>query len=185
MIKQVFISTLVAALILFLWSGVTQMFPWGVPTAQAISAQSAKKTDSFQTPNLVELPAGSLTTDKFDQQMVGKISTLTTDKSFSWIISSPIDYYNVSNYFIREVITQLLVAFLLSLLIQRLPNVSLNNRLIFVGIMGSMAAIATYGQQLNWWGMPASYAVGAGFNMVLGWLLVAFVVSKWLIKPVN
>jgi Mg2+/citrate symporter len=50
MTKKILVSTLAATIILFLWSGVTQMFPWGVPTAQAISAQSSKKTDSFQTP---------------------------------------------------------------------------------------------------------------------------------------
>jgi hypothetical protein len=136
MAKKIVLSTLIGTLILFLWSGVTQMFPWGVPTAQAISAQSSKQTSSFQTPNLVELPAGTLTTAQFDDQMVGKISTLTTDKTFSWIISTPIAYYDVGSYFMKEVLTQLFVALLLSLMLWQMRQMSMNNRLIFIGLAG-------------------------------------------------
>ena len=182
MTKKIIISTLLGTLILFLWSGVTQMFPWGVPTAQSISAQSSKQTSSFQTPNLIELPAGTLTTAQFDDQMLGKISTLTTDKSFSWIISSPIAYYNVGNYFMREVVTQLFVALLLSLILWQMRQLSMNDRLKFIGFAGLLAVIGIYGQQINWWGMPLIYGLGAGVNLIIGWLLVAFVASKWVIK---
>jgi hypothetical protein len=181
MTKKILISTLVATVILFMWNGVVQMFPWGVPTAQAISAQSSKKTDSFQTPNLIELPTNSLTTEQFDAQMAGKISTLTTDKTFSWIISSPVSYYNVGNYFMRETFTQLLVAFLLSLLLWQLRSFNMITRLKIVGIVALLTVIATYGQQFNWWGMPTLYAFGVAFNLIAGLLLTAFVISKWVI----
>jgi hypothetical protein len=182
MTKKIIISTLLGTLILFLWSGVSQMFPWGVPTAQAISAQSSKQTSSFQTPNLIELPAGTLTTTQFDDQMLGKISTLTTDKSFSWIISSPIVYYNVGNYFMREVVTQLFVALLLSLMLWQMRQMAMNDRLKLIGFAALLAVIGIYGQQINWWGMPLIYGLGAGVNLIIGWLLVAFVASKWVIK---
>jgi hypothetical protein len=182
MFKKIIISTLVATLILFLWSGITQMFPWGVPTAQAISAQSIKKTESFQTPNLIELPSGTLTTAQFDTQMQGKISTLTTDQTFSWIISTPIANYNPMNYFVKEIFTQFFIALLLSFLLFQVKNMDLNTRLIIVSIFGLMAVAATYGQQMNWWAMPAKYALGAGFNLIVGWLLATFVLSKWIIK---
>jgi hypothetical protein len=185
MTKKILISTLVTTIVLFLWSGITQMFPWGVPTAQAISTQSSKKTDSFQTPNLIELPANSLTTEQFDAQLVGKISTLTTDKTFSWIISSPISYYNVGNYFMREIFTQLIVALLLSLLLWQIRGFNLITRLQIVGIAAIMGTIATYGQQLNWWGMPSLYAFGAAFNLIAGWLLAGLILSKWIIKQME
>jgi hypothetical protein len=182
MAKKIVLSTLIGTLILFLWSGVTQMFPWGVPTAQAISAQSSKQTSSFQTPNLIELPAGTLTTAQFDDQMVGKISTLTTDKTFSWIISTPIAYYDVGSYFMKEVLTQLFVALLLSFMLWQMRQMPLSDRLKFIGFAGLLAVIGIYGQQINWWGMPLIYGLGAGVNLIIGWLLVAFVSSKWLIK---
>ncbi|MCU0327572.1 MAG: hypothetical protein MUE53_01165 [Chitinophagales bacterium] len=158
------------------------MFPWGVPTAQVISSQTIKKTESFQAPNLIELPANSLTTDKFDQQMVDKISTLTTDKTFSWIITKPTSYYNVGQYFIREIFTQLVVAFLLTLLLFFTTKHNFKTRLIITLLVGTMAVTAIFGQMLNWWGIPAIYALGAGFNLIIGWFLISFVSSKWIIK---
>lgn len=182
MTKKIIISTLVSTLILFLWSGLTQMFPWGVPTAQSIATQSNKQTESFQTPNLVELPANSLTTEKFDEQFANKISTLTTDKTFSWIIAKPVDYYNVGNYFIKEIITQLLVALLLATLLILTVGLPNQKRLTIIAISGVLAVTAIYGQMMNWWGVPPTYALGAGLNLIIGWLLSAFVTTKWIIK---
>jgi hypothetical protein len=61
----------------------------------------------------------------------------------------------------------------------------LYNRLKIVGISALIGTIATYGQQLNWWGMPSLYAFGAAFNLIAGWLLVGFVLSKWIIKQMK
>lgn len=180
--KKIIISTIVSTVILFLWSGLTQMFPWGVPTAQTIFSQTNKQTQSFQTPNLIELQANSLTTDKFDEQFENKISTLTTDKTFSWIISKPTSYYNVGQYFVKEVFTQFIVSFLLSLILFFTTGLDNKTRLIIIGIAGISAVTAIYGQMMNWWGVPAIYALGAGFNLFIGWLLIAFVSTKWIIK---
>lgn len=183
MTKKIIISTIVSTVILFLWSGVTQMFPWGVPTAQSISSQTSKQTESFQTPNLIEFPANTLTTEKYDEQFVNKISTLTTDKTFSWIIAKPVNYYNVSNYFIREILTQLLVALLLATLLVLTIGLPNQKRLTIIAISGLLAVTAIYGQMMNWWGVPAIYALGAGLNLIIGWTLSAFVSSKFIIKP--
>ncbi|WP_375582798.1 hypothetical protein [Cyclobacterium xiamenense] len=183
MTKKIIISTIVSTVILFLWSGITQIFPWGVPTAQSISSQTTAQTESFQTPNLVELPANSLTTEKFDEQFVNKISTLTTDKTFSWIISKPVEYYNVGNYFIKEIVTQLLVAMFLATLLMLTTGLSNQKRLTIIAITGVLAVTAIYGQMMNWWGVPVIYALGAGLNLIIGWTLSAFVSSKFIIKP--
>ncbi len=159
------------------------MFPWGVPTAQSISSQTSKQTESFQTPNLIEFPANTLTTEKYDEQFVNKISTLTTDKTFSWIIAKPVNYYNVSNYFIREILTQLLVALLLATLLVLTIGLPNQKRLTIIAISGLLAVTAIYGQMMNWWGVPAIYALGAGLNLIIGWTLSAFVSSKFIIKP--
>lgn len=182
MTKKIIISATVSLLILFLWNGLAQMFPWGVPTAQSISSQTAKQTESFQTPNLVELPGNSLTTEKFDEQFVNKISTLTTDKTFSWIITKPLDYYNIGNYFIKEIITQLLSALLLAILLVLTAELANSKRLAIIAISGVLAVAAIYGQMINWWGVPAIYALGAGVNLIIGWIISAFVSSKFIIK---
>jgi hypothetical protein len=182
MTKKIIISTIATTVILFLWSGVTQIFPWGVPTAQTISTQSDNKTESFQTPDLIELPPNSLTTDKFDELFVNKISTLTTDKTFSWIITKPTDYYNVGNYFIKEIITQLIVAMFLAISLLLTVEITNRKRLLIIIISGILAVSAIYGQMMNWWGLPAVYALGAGFNLIVGWFISAFISAKFIIK---
>jgi hypothetical protein len=182
MTKKIIISTLVSTIILFGWNGLVQMFPWGVPSAQTITTQSVKKTESFQTPNLIELPANTFTTEKFDNQMADKISTLTTDKTFSWIITKPITYYNMGAYFTKEAITQFLVALFISILLSLTVKESLKRRLSFSLLAGLMAVTAIYVQMMNWWGLPARYALGAGFNIIIGWLIVSFISAKYIIK---
>ncbi|MEO0075654.1 MAG: hypothetical protein ABIK31_06065 [candidate division WOR-3 bacterium] len=185
MAKKLIISTLASTVILFLWGGLTQMFPWGVPTTQTISTQSNNQTGSFKTPNLIELPPNSITTEKFDEQFVNKISTLTTDKTFSWIITSPIDNYNVSAYFIKEIFTQLLVGFFLALVLTLTVKLSIKTRLFLVGLSGILAVTAIYGQMMNWWGLPSIYALGAGFNLIVGWLIAGIISTKFIIKSEN
>jgi hypothetical protein len=180
--KKLIISALAMTVILFFWSGLTQMFPWGVPSAQTISAQSEQKTESFQVPDLIEMEHGSLTTEKFDEVMSGKISTLTTDQTFSWIITAPIDTYDPMGYFIWEIITQIFIGIFLTLLLIKLGVLSLSDKLLVVGLTGILAFIGIYGQMLNWWAMPAIYGVGAGINLVIGWLLAAFVSAKWIVS---
>lgn len=182
MTKKIILSTIISTVILFLWSGLSQMFPWGVPTTQTIVTQTNKQTESFQTPDLIELPAYSLTTEKFDEQFANKISTLTTDKTFSWIISAPIDKYDISGYFIKEIITQVIVAVFLGLLLTLTVSLPNRQRLTLIVIVGLLAVAGIYGQMMNWWGMPAIYALGAGFNLIAGWLIAGFVSSKFLIK---
>lgn len=182
MTKKISISTILSTVILFLWSGITQIFPWGVPTAQTITSQTNKQTENFQTPNLIELPANSLTTEKYDEQFVNKISTLTTDKTFSWIITKPVGYYHVGNYFIREIITQLIVALFMATLLFLTVGLPNKMRLAIIIICGALAVTAIYGQMMNWWGVPAIYALGAGLNLIIGWILSAYVSVRFIIK---
>jgi len=180
--KKIIISTIASTIVLFLWSGITQIFPWGVPTTQTISTQTNKQTENFQTPNLIELPSNSLTTNKFDEQFVGKISTLTTDKTFSWIITTPIESYDITGYFIIEILTQLIVALFLAILLTMTVGLSNKNRLTIILLAGLLAVTGIYGQMMNWWGMPANYALGTGFNLIVGWSIAGFVSTNWIIK---
>jgi hypothetical protein len=49
-------------------------------------------------------------------------------------------------------------------------------------LAGLLAVTAIYGQLMNWWGVPAIYALGAGFNLIVGWLIVSLVSAKYIIK---
>ena len=179
--KKIIIATLISAVILFLWSGATQMLPWGVPTAQNVNVQSAENTKQTDTPSVIKLDANSLTTDKFETQFLNKVSIYSTDDTYSWIVTNPIrnDY---SKYFLGEFLTQLMVGLFLSIILILTVNMKLKSRLVLVGIMGLCAVAGTYGQLMNWWELPASYGIGVGVNLVIGWLFASVIVCKFIIK---
>ncbi|WP_338397406.1 hypothetical protein [Persicobacter psychrovividus] len=181
--RQFITSTLTITLILFFWSGLTQMLPWGVPSTQNVNTQSiSAQTEHFQVEQLTKLEAGSLVTPAFDDLFQNKISTLTTDDSFSWIITKPLEYYNPMQYFTIEILTQFLVAILLSWMLILTATLRTTQR-VQINVLGAiLAAVAVYGQMMNWWGMPAIYALGASFNLLIGCALASFVSAKWIIK---
>ena len=176
--KRLIFSTVVSTIILFLWSGLTQMLPWGVTTTQNISVQTG---ELVQAPNLLRLEPNSLTTETFDEQFVNKISTYTTDKTFSWIVTQPLNT-NYISYFAMEALTQFMVALFLSLILFLTAQLEFKTRLSLIALAGLAAVMATYGQLMNWWKLPASYALGVGLNLVIGWLLASFIVAKFIIK---
>ncbi|WP_304517542.1 hypothetical protein [Cecembia rubra] len=180
--KKYILSTLLITVILFLYGGLAQMLPWGIPSTQVITAQSGEQTEAFQAPQEKKMEPGSLTTEKFDEVMVGKISTLTTDKSFSWIISAPVSRYNAGTYFALELLTQLLVAICLNLLLFLTKQMQLSKRILFMLVAATAVVTSIIGQQLNWWAMPAIYGLGVGINLIISWTLAYYISARWIIK---
>ena len=179
--KKIITSIIVCTLILFLLSGVAQMLPWGIPTTQNISEQSLPSEQQDNIPNLIKFPPNTLTSEEFDNQFINKISTYTTDHTFSWIVTQPIqnDY---SGYFIKEILTQLIVGILLTILLLLTITLKLKTRLTIIVLFGLLAVTSTYGQLMNWWQLPASYAIGVGINLIIGWLITSFIVARFILK---
>jgi hypothetical protein len=180
--KPFLVGSLAAGVILFFWSGLTQVFPWGVPSAKVLISQSAGQTELFQASNARTLAPNELTTPKFDLEMAGRVSTLTTDGTFSWIVSKPLAYYNPTDYFIREIVTQLLVGVLLTSIALTTRTLPIRPRLLVILIAGLSASAGTYGQLFNWWGLTVAYALGASVNLVAGWLIAGFILVRFLIR---
>lgn len=174
-------GALIAGLLLFLWSGLTQLFPWGVPSSHVVVSQETGASEPFLAGEIEVLPPFALTTPRFDLEFANRVGTLTTDETFSWIVSRPLAYYQPSGYFARELLTQLLVGLLLSavaLSTRRLPP---TRRLGIFGLTGVGAAVSSYGTLSNWWGLTTAYALGVSVNLVVGWLLVGFVLSRFVV----
>ena len=176
--KNLIISTLVATLILFLWSGLTQVLPWGITTTQNISVQTG---EPLQAPNMLLLEPDTLTTEAFDEQFVNKISTYTTDETHSWIVTQPLQT-NYTGYFVKELLTQLIVALFLSAILLLTVRLELTPRLAVILLAALAASAATYGQLMNWWSMPAAYALGVSLNIVIAWTLAGFISARFIIK---
>lgn len=177
--KKYILDALVFTILLFLWSGFTQMLPWGVPSAQKITVRSDSSTHKI--PGLIKLQANTLTTSSFDPIFNHKISTYTTNNTFSWIVTQPLktDY---TSYFIGEAITQFFVGMLLTFLLTLTTHHKIQTRVLVVCIVAILAWTATYGQLINWWGMPPDYAVGVGANLIIGWGLISLLVSRFILK---
>jgi len=163
--------------VLFLWYGLVQLFPWGTGNVGNFSATSGGSYVSG-APGLEEAPPGTWTTEAFDDRLGGRISTLATDRSFSWIISAPREHYSIPRYFAFHALTQAGVAAFLVLVLCVLAPLPRARRLAAVGVLGLAATIATYGGMLNWQGMPAAYGVGESFNLVVGWLLAFSAIDR-------
>ena len=78
----------------------------------------------------------------------------------------------------KKYVVAILLVFILSITVQ------LNNqkRILIIGISALLAGTAVYGQQMNWWSIPALYAIGASVNLTIGCLIVAFLTAKFIIK---
>ena len=169
-------AVLVGTLVLLLWYVLVQFFPWGTGSVSNFSATSGESYASG-APGLEEAPPGTWTTEAFEDRLGGRISTLATDRSFSWIVSAPRTHYSLPRYFAFHALTQAGVAALLVLAHWVLAPLRRARRLAAVGILGAAGTIAIYGGMLNWMGMPAAYGVGESCNLLVGWLLAFSVID--------
>jgi hypothetical protein len=164
--------------VLFVWSGASQIFPWGVPTVRSF-AQTSGNPSSFGTA-LVKVAPGTLTTNAFDEQMGDGIYTLTTDRSFAWIVSVPLARYDPARYFLVELLCQLVCSLLLVTAMIWLAPLPRRRRAAVLGVLALGAIVGTYGVMTNWWGLPLLYSVGMSANFMVGWLAAAVVATAIL-----
>jgi hypothetical protein len=159
------IGTVVAGVILFLWTGLTQnMLPWGIKQVQT------PKPD--------------------DEERIGKaIGGMTTDgmamfsKGVAAFVSiRPAAYYNMGRYFAIEFVTQLIVGGVLAGILLLTAGQPLERRLLLVGLV-ALAGIASIDLQYwNWWGFSNLYTLGVAVNRLLGYLIAAGVVAAFIIR---
>lgn len=181
---KLIVSSLLIAVVLFLFSGLSQLFPWGVPTTQVVTAR-AEQQEIFSSDAVVqEYEVHSLTTPKFEEVFANKISTLSTDDTFSWIISTDIQNWQPAHYFMKEALMVLLVGLFLSLILGMTIEWTPKKRLTLVFLAALMAGTATYGSQMNWWHVPFSFHGGMMLNLILSWSLAAWLSVALVLKSV-
>lgn len=177
MIFELALQTLLVTVVLTLVGGVSQMLPWGIGSAQVLRQTTGARTAFGTRPERVhDLSDSPAVTDEFDRVMTGRVSTLTTDSSFSWIVSAPISAYNPGRYLIVEVLTQLTVAVGLVAVNALLSDTPAATRVMLALIASALTSVAAYGQLANWWGLTPRYVVGVSLTLCVGWTL-----SIWLV----
>jgi hypothetical protein len=179
--KKIILSTFIMGFILFFWGGLCQQFIWGVPTAQVVFS-SETVPEHFGNTKMLKLNPNELTTEKFDEQFKGKISTFTTDETFNWIVSTDVANWQPLNYVIREVVIQLFAGLFLSVLLAMTVLWPNKKRMVLIAVAALAGIFATFVQQMNWWHIPALFQVGLMINMLVGWLLATAVSMRFVIK---
>ncbi len=175
--RKPLIAVAAAGLFLFMWGGITQMFPWGPSAAHVITTESSPDLGAFhlRTP-VIEAP-GSLGTAAFDETFSGRLGLLFTDNTVSWISSMPIAYYDGAAYLTRQAVTQFVVATLIVVLLVLLAPLGRKRSLSVITLSAVSGSVATYGVLSNWWGLAPAYAVGESANLIVGWMIAAIAAS--------
>jgi hypothetical protein len=175
------VAALAGAAVLFVWYGLSQVFPWGPSAVNNFSATSGE-TYVASTTGLQQASPGTWTTQAFEEQLGNQVSTLATDGSFSWVISVPSSAYSLPRYFSIHALTQLCVAILLLVGHRILLPLPRRRRFVAILALGVTSTLGVYGGMMNWIGMPAAYGLGQCFNHVVGWCL-AFAVVDLIAAP--
>lgn len=160
---------------LFVWSGLSQVLPWGVPTVRTV-AQTSDEPPSFGASPLRVAP-GTFTTTAFDDQFGDGLNTLMTDRAFAWVAAVPRTRYDPMRYFVGELLCQLVCSLALVLATVLLTPLPRRRRLALVAVFGLGTSVGTYGVMTNWWGLPLRYSGGMSANLVVGWLIGALVAT--------
>lgn len=175
------LGVVVGTVVLFLWYGLAQLFPWGVSTVNNTSATSIESYVST-APGLVEAPPGTWTTQAFEERFGDGISTLATDWSFSLIVAVPRERYDMKRFFTLHMLALLGVAVFLVIAALLLEPLTRARRLAVVLVVGVAGSFGTYGEMMAWWGVPAPYGVGESANLVVGLLLAFLVVELGVLR---
>lgn len=155
------LGTLLGGVVLFVWSGITQNLPWGFKSVGTVR----------EAPKLSEAIQQQTTNGMF----------YSTDGTSSLVVVKPQNYYNPTRYFILEILTQLGVALLLTLILSLLSQHGSSPKLAVVGLMALTTALAVDFQYWNWWGFSNRYSLGMAGNRLLGWLLAAWVLDRFVV----
>jgi hypothetical protein len=156
---------------------IVQFFPWGTGSVSNLSATSGESY-AAAAPGLEQASSGTWTTEAFEEQLGGRISTLATDRSFSWIVSARREHYSIPRDLAFRALTQARIAVVLVLVPTVLAPLSRMRRLAAVACMGASGTIAIHGGMMNWMGMLAAYCVGESFNLLVGWLLAFSAIDR-------
>lgn len=175
------LQVLLVAVLLMLLGGASQALPWGIGSAQQLRQQSVGADREFGTKSdrVVDVAATPIVTAEFDRTTTNRVSTLTTDGSFSWIVTKPVAYYKPARYLSMEFLTQVLVAVGIVGINFLLGDAPQATKIGVILIAATLTAVSTYGQLLNWWGLTLRYAIGVSLTVLLGWGL-----SIWLITTI-
>jgi hypothetical protein len=160
------IGAVVAGVVLFLWTGLTQnLFPWGIKAVD----EPKRKEDGEK----VGAAIAGMTTNGM---------AMINDHVAAFVAIKPQSYYNMGRYFALEFVTQLLVGAVLAGILVLTRGQTLENRLILIGLVGLAGVASIDLQYWNWWGFSNRYTFGLAFNRLVGYLIAGGIVTSFILR---
>jgi hypothetical protein len=183
-----FLAVATGSAALFVWSGLSQRLPWGVSVVQnfstaSLSTSTDQTSSDFEPRNLIRKPNGFYTNDAFDEFFRESVSTLSPDRSFSWIVSISAERYRPMRYLAVEGLTQIGIAALLWLALIALRPLARRLKLRALALLALAGGLSSYGVMMNWWGLPMAYAGGMVLNLILGWCAAGLLIDVISQRP--
>ncbi|AFY49654.1 hypothetical protein Nos7524_3880 [Nostoc sp. PCC 7524] len=150
-------AVIVAGLVLFIWSGVTQNLPWGIKSVKP------------DIKNVVATQAIASESQNGMMYLNGEI--------VAFVAVKPKTYYSPQRFFIVEFVTQILAGMILCLLLSQLFDLSLVGRQFIILLVSLLIVVTTDMSYWNWWGFSHPYTLGVAANKIIGLQLASLVVS--------
>lgn len=188
MTKQLALGTIVGAIVLFVWSAIAWIFiPWpGEPlrgftneeaVLQAIKA-NAPRSGNYLLPIEPKRTPG-MTSEQYkalEQAAMEKMSQ--GPMIFASVRLEPMG--SMGGYLVIGFLTQLVLALLATLLLLQTRGLSYAGRVGFLTAIGVLIFVGGHLDEWNWWSFSNSYIAMQLGAIVIGWVLAALLISKFV-----
>lgn len=127
------------------------------------------------------MTAHTISVDNFNGSTNG-MAYITTDKAVSFVASRPVGYYNLTKFFIIEIMSVFAISLLFAISFSKMGQTKLTHRLLLTLVFALIGTFAIHIPYYNWWGFSSSYTIGVTLRTIIGWMLVAYIQNRLIYK---
>ena len=189
MANRLVLSTLLGGIVLFVWSAIAWMLvPWpGDPlrsftneeaVVQAVTT-NAPRSGNYLLPNEPKRAPG-MTDEQYKAASQAAMDRMTRGPMiFTSVRLEPMG--SMTKLMVIQFLTQLALALIASLLLMQTTRRSYGRRVAFVATCGLMIFVGGKMDEWIWWSFSSSYLLMEFGAIVIGWILAALVIAKFVI----
>jgi len=179
MIKQLTLGSILGAIVLFVWSALAwTLIPWpGQPLRTFTNEDAVQQAVIANAPgsgNYV-LPNAETKGLTNEQQQKAMDKMMRGPFVFAAVRLEPMG--SMGKYMFVEFLTQLVCAFIATLLLLQTSSLSYRGRVVFVAAIGLIIFIGGHVPEWNWWAFSSAYTAMEFGAIVIGWLLASLIMS--------
>lgn len=184
MVKQLVLSSVVGAIILFVWSAISWMvIPWpGDPLGtfnnedaviQAIK-DNAPRSGNYLAPNEPKRTPGMTDEQHNAAWQASMDKSMRGPSVFAAVRLGP---FSMTKPLVIQFLTQLILALIATFLLLKTGGLSYGKRVGFITAIGVLIFIGGHVEEWNWWGFGGAYLLMEFGAIVIGWFLASLVMA--------